>query len=97
MVKNPRRRKTAISHQAPDANARWWHGVRERLAIGLGRLANWLGAPGAIKPATIHDRATGVSLSVTVGPLFTRVSVNGRDFYFTRFCGEFDGTGADCS
>ena len=63
----------------------------------LGMLANWARAPGAISPAEIHDPLTGQNITVTVGALLVRLTVNGRDFYFNRFTGHFDGTGLDNS
>ena len=62
---------------------------RARLLIGRG-LA-WLKAPGLVSNVTIHDPVTGQRIEVRVGPLFTTVSVNGRDYYFTRFSGTYDG------
>jgi hypothetical protein len=63
----------------------------------LGRFAGRIGAPGAIKATEIHDPLTGQRITVTVGAFFVRLTVNGRDFYFDRLTGRFDGTGSDNS
>jgi hypothetical protein len=53
-----------------------------------------LRAPGAIRDAEIKDALTGQAVSVVVGVLYVRISVDGRDYYFDRVTGRFDGTGA---
>lgn len=70
--------------------------LRGRAWLACARLLNALGVPGALRSAEIEDTATGQRLAITVGPLFTRVSVNGRDFYFDRITGRYDGTGMGC-
>jgi len=40
------------------------------------------------------DRVTGQEIKLTVGDLFVRLSIDGRDYYFDRFTGKFDGTGS---
>ncbi len=62
----------------------------------LGRLLNRLRVPGAVRDAHIKDALTGQEVEIRVGELFTRVSVNGRDYYFHRASGKFDGTGMGC-
>jgi len=62
----------------------------------LGRLLNRLGVAGAVKPMKISDSLTGQKMEIRVGLLFTRISVNGRDYYFNRLSGRFDGTGMGC-
>jgi hypothetical protein len=64
--------------------------ARER----LGALLNRIGVPGAIQPVEVRDKLTGQQVSVSVGELFVRVSVDGRDYYFDRLSGRFDGTGS---
>ena len=60
------------------------------------RLLNSLGVPGAVKDITINDELTGQVIEVRVGVLFVCLSVNGRDYYFHRLTGKFDGTGYGC-
>ena len=67
-----------------------------RLKVRLGRLLLWLCAPGLIRDCEVEDSVSGCFVEVRVGVLFSRVSVNGRDFYFRRFSGKFDGTGSGC-
>jgi len=62
----------------------------------LGRLFNRLHIPGSIAPMNYKDIVTGDAIDVTVSPLFVRLSINGRDYYFDRFNGRFDGTGMGC-
>jgi hypothetical protein len=62
----------------------------------LGRLLQRLGIPGAVRNVTIKDALTGQEIAVHVGVLFTCISVNGRDYYFRRLTGKFDGTGMGC-
>jgi len=69
---------------------------RGRARETLGKLFNRLGAPGAIRPVSINDSLTGQRIQVQVGPLLTRLSVNGRDYYFDRITGRAAGTGSGC-
>lgn len=55
-----------------------------------------VGIPGAIKSMQITDVLTDQHIEVRVGHLFVRLSVNGRDYYFDRITGKFDGTGTGC-
>lgn len=71
-----------------------------RLDIFKSRGREWLGkwlaymrAPGFVRATEVTDPVSGQTISIAVGPLFTRLTVNGRDFYFSRFSGKFDGTG----
>ena len=61
-----------------------------------GRLLGRLGVPGAIRPVEINDQVTGLTIKVTVSPRFTMIKIDGRDFYFERLTGRFDGTGSGC-
>ncbi len=70
----------------------WWSDIR----AGIGVLLNRIGAPGAIQPFEIHDELTDQHIKVTVSPRFTIIQVNGRDYYFYRLTGGFDGTGMGC-
>lgn len=68
--------------------------VRSRVRAGLGRALNRLGVPAAIKPMEVTDEITKQHVAVAVDDLFVRVSVDGRDYYFDRLTGRFDGTGS---
>jgi hypothetical protein len=42
----------------------------------------------------VNDAITGHRIQVKAGTLFTCITVNGRDYYFHRLTGKFDGTGS---
>jgi len=67
-----------------------------RVREGLGRILNFLRVPGRIKNLAVKDELTGQEIEVHVGVLFTRLTVNGRDYFFNRLTGKFDGTGIGC-
>jgi hypothetical protein len=73
----------------------WWR-IRTRMLEWLGAILNYLGMPGAVRDVELYDQVTGTCLKVRTTSLFTRISINGRDFYFSRLTGEFDGTGSGC-
>jgi hypothetical protein len=79
-------------------------GDATRLEIWTGRVRQWLGrslnrlsAPGAIREMEFRDQLAGQHIAVSVGELFVCMSVNGRDYYFDRLTGRFDGTGSEPS
>lgn len=74
--------------------ATWLSTARFRLIQAIGAALNWIGAPGAVQPMALDDAVSGLSVSVTVSALYTKIKVNGRDFYFDRMTGRFDGTGS---
>lgn len=67
--------------------------VRDRLLVLLGRLANRVGLPGLVGEHEIDDAFAG-KVSIRTSPWFTVISINGRDLYFRRWSGKFDGTGS---
>ena len=67
-----------------------------RCRFAAARLMHRSGLPGTIRPVVIMDALTGQQMTITVDPLFTRISVNGRDYFFNRISGRFDGTGMGC-
>lgn len=71
-----------------------WSG---RLRELLGYMANRIGLPGIVRPCEIKDAVTGQTISIRTGSLFTVIQVNGRDYYFRRASGRFDGTGLGCN
>ena len=62
----------------------------------LCRICNRVGVPGAIQDATIDDPLSGQHIEVAVQQDFVKLTVNGRDYYFDRISGKFDGTGMGC-
>ena len=73
-----------------------WRHWRSDIRARLGGLLNRMGVPGAIQPFEVHDGVTGQHIKVTVSSRFTVIQVNGRDYYFYRLTGRFDGTGMGC-
>ncbi len=71
-----------------------WLRWRDRMGRALGNTLRRLRVPGAIRDVDIDDPVSGQRIQVSVGVLFTRLSVNGRDYYFRRVSGEFAGTGS---
>jgi hypothetical protein len=59
----------------------------------MGRFLNRRRVAGAVQPINFNDPLTGNHIEVAINPLFTVLSVNGRDYYFKRLTGRFDGTG----
>jgi len=68
--------------------------ARSRIRAGIGRALNKLGVPAAIQPMEVTDEITKQHVAVAVDDLFVRVSVDGRDYYFDRLTGRFDGAGS---
>jgi hypothetical protein len=66
------------------------------LREALGAALKWLRLPGAISEANIQDPVTGDRVEIRIGNLYTRLSLNGRDYYFDRVSGRYDGTGMGC-
>lgn len=88
-------RPKAVGHPATQGATQVdvWIG---RMRGCAGRLASRLRVPGAIRNVVIKDEVTGQQITVNVGTLFIVVSIAGRDYYFHRFTGRFDGTGVGC-
>jgi hypothetical protein len=83
-----------LALRSAETGATLWQRFRGRLIGALGAALNRLAMPGAIRNAEIEDELTGQKLSVQVSPYFVRITVDGRDYYFNRFTGKFDGTGS---
>lgn len=89
VLKLPRR---FLGH-APEGGATLFQFYVERARQLAGRLLNRIGIPGAIRNTRFKDAITGDEIDIQVGEFFTRLSVNGRDYYFRRISGKFDGSG----
>src|SRR5215472_15581101 len=74
-----------------------WQIAVERAKEALGRMMRSAHVPGFVKDVTYQDPLTGHHIEIRANVLFTRISVDGRDYYFSRFSGRFDGTGMGCS
>ena len=70
-----------------------WQIASGRLREWLGRLADRMGLPGFVRRTVIKDELTGQTIVIEPGRLFTRINVDGRDYYFRRLSGRFDGVG----
>lgn len=92
LLRFPRGRAVAVRTERPS----WWLRWKDRTASLLGYLAARFGLPGIVRPFELRDELTGQRITLKVGLLFTRLTVNGRDYYFRRFSGRFDGTGMGC-
>lgn len=86
-------RKISIGRPATSGATRF-DVLKGRIRELAGAVANRLGMPGVIRNADISDSVTGQKLTVQVSPWFVRLSVDGRDYYFDRLTGTFDGAGA---
>ena len=73
-----------------------WQKLRGRARERLGYVAGRLGIPGTIRDLEYTDELTGQRITAKVGVLGTRLTVNGRDYYFSRFTGELVGGGHGC-
>ena len=73
-----------------------WSRLRQCFRECFNRLANRLGVPGGIQSMEINDDVSCQRLVIKVGLFFTCISINGRDYFFNRFSGKFDGTGSGC-
>jgi hypothetical protein len=70
--------------------------MREHTREVLGRLLAHAKVPGAISEVSIDDPVTRQHIGVHVSALYTRLTVDGRDYYFDRLTGKYDGAGMGC-
>lgn len=73
-----------------------WQLVQSRVREWWGRTLNRLGRPGVVRDVELRDCIVG-DLVVKVGAFSTRISINGRDFFFDRLTGKLVGTGMAAS
>lgn len=74
----------------------WWRSLRWTVRESFYRLLQRLHVPGAIQDMRFHDVVSGQELEIRVGIFQTRMTINGRDYYFCRISGKLDGTGSGC-
>ncbi len=92
-----RRQRATIQFPRPaETGATHWQIWHSRMVVAVGRLLAWFRVPGGVRNTDIADEVSGYNISVRIGPLFTCITVNGRNFYFNRFTGKFDGAGSAC-
>ena len=82
--------------QPAEANASLCERIVGDARLRLGALLVRMKMPGLVRDVEISDGLTGHQLRIRNGPLFTKLTIDGRDFYFNRFTGELDGTGIGC-
>jgi hypothetical protein len=70
---------------------------KSKLKLTLGRAAQRIGLPGCVARKVLDDPVTGQHMEIRVDLLFTVISVDGRDYYFRRWSGQYDGAGMGCS
>jgi hypothetical protein len=63
------------------------------LRLYFGKMLNLLGIPATIRKCNYRSEAVGVTVKVQHRDLFTVVTVNGLDVYFSRITGNIDGVG----
>lgn len=73
-----------------------WQIYRGRMRECVVRALDGLGVPAALRSGNIKDNVTGDMIEIRAQGLFTRLTINGRDYYFDRLTGRFDGTGLGC-
>ena len=78
---------------SPTANASRWTIWRSRITEAICLWLDRRGAPGAIQSMSYTDALAGQTVTVRVSHFYTVLTVNGRDYYFHRLSGKFDGTG----
>lgn len=45
-----------------------------------------------IRPFKLQDKLTGQKIEIKTTPYYSILSINSREYYFTKETGEFDGT-----
>ena len=82
-------------HERPaQTGAGAYERTKIRIREAAGRLLCRIGVPGVFQNGTIRDTVTGTKIDIQTGVFFTKLSVNGRDFYFCRWSGKYDGSGS---
>ena len=70
--------------------------IKDWIVRLIGNCANKIKVPGCVQPMEYTDKVTGDRIAIKNSLYFTKLSINGRDYYFQRFSGKFDGTGMGC-
>jgi hypothetical protein len=82
---------TGLSRFAWNASKQFMSWVVWRLYIG--KLWNALGIPAVVRRCDYRSDAIGATVKVEHRDLFTVITVNGLDVYFSRLTGSIDGVG----
>ena len=67
--------------------------LTKELKSWFGYTLNKLQICGLIQEVSFFDEVTQQQFSIKIDRRFTVVSIGGRDYYFKRLSGKFDGTG----
>ena len=70
--------------------------IRVRIQEAIGWILKRWEVPGLVSSMAYQDPVTDNAISISVGRLYTRLSINGRYYYFGRLNGKFEGTGQGC-
>jgi len=61
--------------------------------LWLGKILNLAGFPAIVRECDYHSDALNADIKVRKHGLYTIITVNGLDIFFTRFTGTMDGVG----
>jgi hypothetical protein len=92
----PTTRTQRINGHPSKAGASYIDILQGRFRRLFGQLLNSLRIPGTIRAFHFNDPVSHQTIDIRVGDLFTKITVDGRDYYFHRLTGKFDGTGMGC-
>jgi hypothetical protein len=90
ILKFPKRRRVHPSSVRRSRVPGWIWRAKARLGESLHKL----GFPGRIRSLQLEDALTGQDIVIDASPSFTRVSVNGRDYYYHHLMWRSIGTTA---
>lgn len=65
-----------------------------RVKFFIANILNRFKIPGLVEEIEYIDNITSQKISIKTKSLFTVISIDGRDYYFNRLSGKFDGTGS---
>jgi len=68
--------------------------IISRLKLKFVKLLNALRTPAIIQEFEYSDKLTNQKISIKNQSLHTVITIDGRDYYFNRLNGKFDGTGS---
>lgn len=74
--------------------ASWVGKLTWKIRVCFYSFLDFIHFPGIIKCFEHKDLVTGQQLKIHVGFFFVKITIDGRDYYFRRLSGKFDGTGS---
>lgn len=63
----------------------------------IGQLIEKMKIPGFVRPFRHYDSETGMVVEIKTSPRYTTLIVGGKEFFFIRETGKYDGFGAMAS